>query len=149
MTTNKIFIGSDHSGFLLKKHLIQQLNINYNHSVIDIGCFHQDSVDYPDIAHTLSNQLKDQSNQFGILICGTGIGISIVANRYKHIRCGLCNDIEMAEMTRKHNNANCLALGGRKITNEQGFSIVKTFLETEFEGGRHVSRINKINDIYI
>lgn len=144
-TKKTIFIGSDHGGFLLKKYLIHQLNINYGHNIIDIGCFTQESVDYPDIAHTLSNKLQDQSNQLGILICGTGIGISIVANRYNHIRCGLCNDIEMAEMTRKHNNANCLALGGRKINNEEGYSIVKTFLETDFEGGRHLTRINKIN----
>ena len=147
-TKKTIFIGSDHGGFILKKYLIQQLNIYYNHHIIDLGCFSEDSVDYPDIAHNLANQIQDNTNQLGILICGTGIGISIVANRYQHIRCGLCNDIEMAEMTRKHNNANCLALGGRKITNEDGYSIVKTFLETPFEGGRNLNRINKINRNY-
>ena len=146
MDTKKIIIGSDHGGYKLKKHLIDYMNTKYPHNIIDIGCFDENSVDYPDIAHNLSNLLKDQPNELGILICGTGIGISIVANRYNHIRCALCNDIEMAEMSRKHNNANCLAMGGRKITNEMGVSIVNTFLETNFDGGRHLTRINKINN---
>jgi len=149
MLYKRIIIGSDHAGFSLKKYLINKLNSKeqiVKYDIKDIGCYDENRVDYPNIAQNLCGILKQQPDEMGILICGTGIGISIAANRFKHIRCALCYDSEMAEMSRKHNNANCIALGGRKLENEEAFKIVEKFLKTDFEGGRHQLRIGKIND---
>ena len=137
----KILIGSDHDGFCIKQQIKNSL-IEQGYEIEDIGCENNNRCDYPIIAQKLCQKINDTTR--GILICGTGIGMGIQANRYKHIRCGVCHDIYAAEMTRKHNNANVIALGAR-ITNEINvINIVEVFLKTEFEGGRHQNRINQI-----
>ena len=139
-----IIIGSDHAGFQLKEQIKQYL-IEEGHGIIDKGCYTEESCDYPDIAEMVCKDVNSNTDDIGILICGTGIGMSIKANRYTYIRCGLCLNKTMAEMTRKHNNANVLALGARIIDTNTACSIVNTFMNTDFEGGRHNRRINKLN----
>ena len=139
---NKIFLASDHGGFSLKQTIFFFLKEKYL-NVVDLGCKSIDPVDYPDYAQLLSSKIED-NNSFGIIFCGTGIGISIAANRFSQIRAALCTSVEMASMSRKHNNANVLALGGRIITKELAKEIVFKFLNTKFEEGRHLLRINKI-----
>ena len=139
---NKIFLASDHGGFSLKQTIFFFLKEKYL-NVVDLGCKSIDPVDYPDYAQLLSSKIED-NNSFGIIFCGTGIGISIAANRFSQIRAALCTSVEMASMSRKHNNANVLALGGRFITEELAKEIVFEFLNTKFEEGRHLLRINKI-----
>ena len=139
---NKIFLASDHGGFSLKETIfffLKEKNIN----VVDLGCKSVEPVDYPDYAQLLASKIEN-NNSFGIIFCGTGIGISIAANRFSQVRAALCTSVEMASMSRKHNNANVLALGGRIITKELAKEIVFKFLNTEFEEGRHLLRINKI-----
>ena len=139
---NKIFLASDHGGFYLKETIfffLKEKNIN----VVDLGCKSLDPVDYPDYAQLLASKIE-HNNSFGIIFCGTGIGISIAANRFSQVRAALCTSVEMASMSRKHNNANVLALGGRIITKELAKEIVFEFLNTKFEEGRHLLRINKI-----
>ena len=139
----KIFLASDHGGYKLKE-LVKVFLIKKNYTVEDLGCFSLDAVDYPDYAKILSDKLKTYSNSQGILFCGTGIGISMAANRFTHIRAALCTSIEMASKSRKHNNANVLALGGRVLENNLAFDIVNEFLNTDFEAGRHSIRVDKI-----
>ena len=139
---NKIFLASDHGGFSLKQTIFFFLKEKYL-NVVDLGCKSIDPVDYPDYAQLLASKIED-NNSFGIIFCGTGIGISIAANRFSQIRAALCTSVEMASMSRKHNNANVLALGGRIITEELAKEIVFEFLNTKFEEGRHLVRINKI-----
>jgi len=139
----KIFLSSDHGGFRLKE-LIKDLLIKNNYTIKDLGCFSLDAVDYPDYAKLLSDKLETDINAQGILFCGTGIGISMAANRYSHIRAALCTTVEMASKSRKHNNANVLALGGRIISDKLAIDIVYKFLNTDFEAGRHSLRVNKI-----
>jgi len=128
----KIIIGSDHAGFCLKQQIKNSL-IEQGYEIEDIGCENNNRCDYPIIAQQLCQKINDTTR--GILICGTGIGMSIQANRYKHIRCGVCHNIYTAEMARKHNNANVIALGAR-LTNEiNTINIVEIFLKTEFGGG--------------
>ncbi len=142
----KIGIGSDHGGYELKesiKEYLTQEGIEF----VDYGTNSLESVDYPDFGRKVSDGVLNKEVDRGILICGTGIGISITANRKKGIRCALCSDTFSARMSREHNNANILALGGRVVGLGLALDIVKAFLETEFEGGRHERRINKIDDI--
>ena len=139
---NKIFLASDHGGFSLKNSIFFFLK-EQNIKVVDLGCKSLDPVDYPDYAQLLASKIE-HNNSFGIIFCGTGIGISIAANRFSHVRAALCTSVEMASMSRKHNNANVLALGGRIITKELAKEIVFKFLNTKFEEGRHLLRINKI-----
>ena len=139
----KIFLASDHGGYKLKE-LVKVFLIKNNYTIEDLGCFSLDAVDYPDYAKILSDKLKTYSNSQGILFCGTGIGISMAANRFTHIRAALCTSIEMASKSRKHNNANVLALGGRVLEDNLAFDIVNEFLNTDFEVGRHSIRVNKI-----
>jgi ribose 5-phosphate isomerase B len=139
----KIFLASDHGGYRLKELVKDFLN-KQKQLIEDLGCFSQDAVDYPDYAKLLSDKLKNDLNSQGILFCGTGIGISMAANRYSHIRAALCTTTEMASKSRKHNNANVLALGGRIITDSLATDIVNEFLNTDFEAGRHSLRVNKI-----
>lgn len=141
----KIAIGSDHGGFALKQQIVALLN-EMGHQVKDFGCFSEDSVDYPDFAFPTAEAVAGGEFERGILICGTGIGVSICANKVKGIRCALCGDVLSAELTRKHNDSNVLAMGGRIIGVETAKAIVKTWLNTEFEGGRHIRRIEKINN---
>lgn len=137
-----IFIGSDHGGFDLKNEIIEFLK-NEKEDIKDMGCFSKDSVDYPDIANIVCNEVL-KSDSIGILVCGTGIGMSIAANKINGIRCALCSNEYSAMMAKRHNNANILALGGRVLGIELAKSIVKAFLQNEFEGGRHQKRIDKI-----
>lgn len=138
----KIAIAADHGGYNYKDAIKTRFDaIEW----IDLGTDSGASVDYPDYAHALADCLKSGEADTGILICGTGIGISIAANRHSHIRAALCTDPTMARLTRQHNNANVLALGERIIGLELAYDIVQTFLNTQFEGGRHENRICKIN----
>ena len=139
----KIFLASDHGGYRLKELVKDFLN-KQKQPIEDLGCFSLDAVDYPDYAKLLSDKLKNDLNSQGILFCGTGIGISMAANRFSHIRAALCTSIEMASKSRKHNNANVLALGGRVLEENLAFDIVNKFLNTDFEAGRHSLRVNKI-----
>jgi len=139
----KIAIGCDHAAFVEKNSLITFLE-NKNFSVKDFGCFSNDSVDYPDYARLVAKEIQNNNYDFGILICGSGIGISIAANRHRGIRAALCTSEFHAEMSRKHNDANIIALGARITPIDEMFSIISKFLDTEFEGGRHQNRIEKI-----
>ncbi len=139
----KIAIGSDHAAFDEKNKLVTYLE-NKNFLVKDFGCFSKDSVDYPDYANLVSKEIQNNNYDFGILICGTGIGISIAANRHKGIRAALCTSEFHAEMSRKHNDANIIALGSRTTSVDEMFNMICKFLYTEFEGGRHQNRIEKI-----
>tara|TARA_Y100000991_G_C21728606_1_gene245338 strand:- start:99 stop:527 length:429 start_codon:yes stop_codon:yes gene_type:complete len=140
---SKIFLSSDHGGFKLKE-IVKGFLIKNSIEFEDLGCTSLEPVDYPDYAKILSKKLKIENKSKGILICGTGIGISIAANRFLHIRAALCTTVEMASKSRKHNDANVLALGGRILEDKLALKIVKEFLFTEFEGGRHSLRVDKI-----
>ena len=118
--------------------------VNKKFLVKDFGCFSNDSVDYPDYARLVAKEIQKNNYDFGILICGSGIGISIAANRHRGIRAALCTSEFHAEMSRKHNDANIIALGARITPIDEMFSIISKFLDTEFEGGRHQNRIEKI-----
>ncbi len=138
----KILIASDHAGFSLKKILTEQLT-KLGFKITDLGCdCAEESVDYPDYAQKLCKKL---TTEFGILICGSGIGISIAANRFKHIRAALCHNVKVAKLTRAHNDANVLCLGSRMISEKIALSITKKFLSTKFEGGRHENRVTKLS----
>jgi len=140
----KIFLASDHAGYYLKQEIIAFLQ-KQNFETIDLGCDSAEiSVNYPDFAHKLAQNLVN-SCDYGILICGSGVGISISANRHYHIRAALCHNVKLAKLSRAHNNANVLCLGARVVKNKTAFNIVKNFLKQPFEAGRHVNRINKIN----
>ena len=136
-------IGSDHGGFELKTHVIRHLK-EKGIEMRDFGCYDEASVDYPDIAEQVGNAVVSGVCDRGILICGTGIGISIAANKIKGIRAAVCGDVYSAKMTKMHNDANILCLGGRVIGRELAFMIVDTWLETEYMGGRHAARLEKI-----
>ncbi len=140
---SKIFLSSDHGGFKLKE-LVKGFLIKSDIDCEDLGCNSIEPVDYPDYAKLLSEKLKNNNKFKGILFCGTGIGISIAANRFSHVRAALCTSVEMASKSRKHNNANVLALGGRILDDKLALEIVKEFLCTEFEAGRHSLRVDKI-----
>ncbi len=148
----KIALGSDHGGYRLKESLkqyLQELNIEYS----DFGCNNEQSVDYPDIGFKVSVEVKNGRYDRGILICGTGIGMSIVANKIKGIRASLCHDIFSARNTREHNDANILTLGARVIDAGLAKEIVRIWLNTDFsQEKRHINRLNKIklkeNKIY-
>jgi len=139
----KIAIGSDHAGFELKE-IISQLLQEMGHEVIDMGTASNSSVDYPDFAETVSKAVSEGSVDRGILICGTGIGMSIVANKFKNVRAALCNDLFTAKMSRLHNDANVLAIGGRIVGKDLAKEIVNIWINTPFEGGRHLKRLEKI-----
>ena len=141
----KIIISNDHAGTVLKNGIIDYLNQN-NHEVINMGTNNLDSVDYPDFAYNVAKSFKKEVIDFGILICGSGIGISIAANRYNHIRAALCNDIETSKLSRLHNDANILVLSGRSTDKDLAIDCIRTFFNTNFEGGRHINRINKLSN---
>lgn len=141
-----IAIGCDHGGFELKNHVINHLKekgIEYK----DYGTYSEESVDYPDCAKPVCEAIQNGEAENGILICGTGIGISIAANKYKGIRAALCGDVYSAKMTKEHNNANIICMGGRVLGRELAFMIVDAWLEAEFAGGRHADRIAKIHAV--
>jgi len=143
----KIAIACDHAAFNEKNILIDYISNELNCSVIDLGCNSSDSVDYPLFGHLVGKAITNKDVDKGIVICGSGIGISIAANKIKGIRAALCTSIDHAIMSRKHNNANVLAMGSRFTEPKLLKSIVKVWLETSFEGGRHQLRVNKIEDI--
>jgi len=139
----KLAIGCDHAGFELKEDLKKYLS-DKKIDIIDKGTYSLDSVDYPDFAHTVSNSVTNSEVDLGILICGSGNGISMAANKHAGIRAALCWKKEIASLARQHNDANILSLPARFISLEEAKEIVDTFLVTQFEGGRHANRVNKI-----
>lgn len=141
-----IGIGSDHGGYELKEGIKEYL-VGEGIQVVDFGTDSLESVDYPDFARKVAEAVLNKEVDRGILICGTGIGISIAANRIKGIRCALCSDTFSARMSREHNDANILAMGGRVVGLGLATDIVKAFITSDFEGGRHERRINKIDVI--
>jgi len=143
-----IAIGSDHGGYKLKeeiKRYLEEKEIEF----IDCGTFDEESVDYPEIAQAVSSEVQDGHAEKGIIICRSGIGMSIVANKFKGIRCAKCNDEQEAKFSRMHNNANILALGADYIDINKAIRMVRTWIATEFEGGRHESRVKLIEEIEI
>ena len=142
----KIAVGCDHGGFELKNEIINYLK-SENYEVKDFGTYSTDSCDYPDIAQPVAEAVAAKEFEFGILICGTGIGIGIAANKVPGIRAALCSDTFSAHATREHNNANILTMGQRVVGPGLAIDIVKTFLNAKFEGDRHTKRIDKITAI--
>jgi ribose 5-phosphate isomerase B len=141
-----IAIGCDHAGLDLKKEIILLLN-NLNIQSVDYGTNSTESVDYPDFGEKVSEAVSSGKIDKGILICGTGIGMSIVANKFSGVRASLCNELFTAKMSRLHNDANILVLGGRIVGKDLAKEIVKTWVSTPFEGERHSKRLNKISKI--
>ena len=139
----KIFISSDHAGFYLKDNVIKKFSKKEN--IIDLGPNSSQSVDYPDFAKKLSRKVASSKGSFGILICGSGTGMAIAANKTKNIRAAMCFSAKNTHLSRLHNNANIITLGSRLINKNQAFKFIKIFLKTKFEGGRHTKRIKKIN----
>lgn len=140
----KIAIGGDHAGYQLKERIKQLLDTK-EYSFVDFGPQNEESCDYPDIAHPLAKSVNSGECDLGIAICGSGNGINMTLNKHQDIRSALCWNVELAELARKHNNANVLALPARFISEDLAISCVETFLKTEFEGGRHQRRVSKIN----
>jgi len=139
----KIILASDHAGFKLKEE-IKNFLIKKRKEILDLGTNNTDSVDYPDFAHRLSNEMKKNSKQIGILVCGSGIGMDMVANRHKNIRAALCYSIKSTKLSRQHNNANVMTIGARLTTKNVALKCVNAFINTNFKGGRHLRRIKKI-----
>ena len=139
----KLSIGSDHGGYEYKEAVKEHL-ISLGHEVVDCGCFGVESVDYPDFGIAAAELVRDGKVDRGIVICTTGIGMSIAANKVRDIRCALCSDLKSAEMTRRHNDSNMLAMGAGIIPLSLALEITDVWLSTEFEGGRHARRIGKI-----
>lgn len=142
----KIALGADHGGFELK-NIIKHHLANRGYEVVDFGTNSMESVDYPNFAKIVGESVTSGESNFGILVCGTGIGISIAANKIKGVRCALCTNTTMARLTREHNDANILALGGRIVGDILAIEMVETFLTTEFEGGRHAKRVGLISSM--
>ena len=139
----KIILASDHAGFKLKEE-IKKFLIKKRKKVLDLGTKNTNSVDYPDYAHHLSRRMKKDKSQLGILICGSGTGMSIVANKHRNIRAALCYNTKSTKLSRSHNNANVMTLGSRLIKKNVALRCVNIFLKTDFDGGRHLRRIKKI-----
>jgi ribose 5-phosphate isomerase B len=139
----KICISSDHAGFKLKES-IKDFLINKNISIIDLGPVNENSVDYPDYAKKVSNRVKSKKSDVGILVCGSGTGMAISANKTKKIRAAVCYNLRSTRLSRQHNNANIIAIGSRLTKKNTALRLVSVFLETKFEGGRHLRRVKKI-----
>ena len=138
----KIFISSDHAGYNLKNKIISYFA--KKQKIIDLGPSSNDAVDYPDYAKILSKKVGSTNGSFGILVCGSGMGMSIAANKNKYIRAALCYSKKNTRLSRLHNNANIITLGSRLIDKNKAFNLIKIFLSTKFEGGRHLRRVKKI-----
>jgi ribose 5-phosphate isomerase B len=138
-----IAIGCDHAGYCLKEYLKKKIS-EWGFGIEDFGAFSDESVDYPDMIHPLAKAVDAGTQKWGIVICGSGNGVSMVANKYQGVRAALCWSREIALLARQHNDANILALPARFITEEEAEQTVKAFLETPFEGGRHERRVKKI-----
>jgi len=139
----KIAVGGDHAGFELKNHLIKILSENGN-SVQDYGPFSAESVDYPDYAHSVASAIEEQQHDFGILVCGSGNGVCMTANKHKGVRAALVWNEELAALAKQHNNANIICMAGRFISFEDAGKMVKAYMKSDFEGGRHRRRVRKI-----
>lgn len=137
-------IGADHAGFELKSAVIQHLEAA-GYELKDFGCYSEESIDYPDFGHPVAEMVEENEGMLGILICGSGNGINMTANKHQGVRSALCWKKELAELARQHNNANIIALPARFISEAEGLEMVDTFLSTDFEGGRHERRVNKIS----
>ena len=137
-----ISIGNDHAGVDYKNYIIQNLNDKYD--IKNHGTDIEDSVDYPDFAHPVSSDVENKKSDLGILICGSGNGVAMTANKYKKVRAALCWNKELAVLAKQHNNANIVCIPARFISKEESLKIVKSFIQTGFEGGRHERRVNKI-----
>lgn len=147
--TKKIIpIACDHAGFELKQQVIKYLTDN-QYNIKDYGTFSPESVDYPDMVHPLGRDINNGVFERGIVICGTGNGVQMTVNKYSNVRCALCWIPEIAALARQHNNANILAMPARFIDTQTAIEIVKTFLDTDFEGGRHQRRVEKINKLCV
>lgn len=141
--SKKVLLASDHAGFKLKEE-IKKFLIKRKEKVIDLGTKNTNSVDYPDYAHLLSKKMRKDKNQFGILICGSGTGMSMAANKHQDIRAALCYNTKSTKLSRLHNNANVMTLGSRFIKKKVALKCVSAFLKTDFDGGRHSKRVKKI-----
>ena len=140
----RIVIGSDHGGFELKEQIIEMLT-ELDYAVTDEGCFDNSSVNYPDIAKRVAEKISAGVFEKGVLICGTGIGMSLAANRFPRVRAALCHDHVTAKLSREHNDSNILAIGARVLGAETAKDILVTWLNTAFEGGRHLTRISMLD----
>ncbi len=149
MNQNKttVIIGSDHAAYALKEKVKKYLAEKQGIQVEDAGAHDENSVDYPDIGIRVASSVSNGKYERGILLCGTGIGMSMVANKFPHVRAALCNDLFSAIMCKRHNNANILVMGGRVIGEELALEIVKTWFETPFDGGRHQLRLDKFDQL--
>ena len=139
----KIFLSSDHAGYKLKEFIkihLDKKKINYT----DLGPFNSERVDYPDFAHKVAKKVKTDKKHIGILVCGSGMGMNIAANRHKNIRAAQCFNLKSTKLSRLHNDANIITLGSRLLTKKNALNCVNVFLNTKFEGGRHAKRIKKI-----
>lgn len=141
----KIALGADHGGYQLKNSVLETLK-NGGFEVADFGTNSADSCDYPDFAKLVANAVASGECDFGVLVCTTGIGISIAANKVKGVRAALCHNTDCAKFSRLHNNANVVCMGAKYVGKKLADEIVKTFLQTEFEGGRHARRVSKIEE---
>jgi ribose 5-phosphate isomerase B len=141
----KIVLGSDHVGFSYKKKIVDFLKSEKSHLLKDFGTHSEESCDYPDVAHCVTKAVKNRSFDFGILICRTGNGMAMTSNKYSEIRAGIAWSSEVASLIRQHNDANILVIPTRYVSIEEAINIVETFLETEFEEGGHLKRIEKID----
>lgn len=144
----KLALGCDHAGFPLKQEIVNWLK-NNQIDFHDYGTFSEESTDYPDFAHAVAKAVNDKKFEKGIVICGSGNGVNMTANKYPGVRAALCWNAEIAMLARLHNNANILSLPGRFISREEALKAVHEFLHTEFEGGRHLRRVEKISQILV
>ncbi|MBK6642820.1 MAG: ribose 5-phosphate isomerase B [Bacteroidetes bacterium] len=145
MSTSSIAIGSDHAGFECKESIKTALKtVNSGFALVDVGTHSADSVDYPDFAHQVATQVESGEVEMGVVICGSGNGVCITANKHKGIRAALCWSVEIAALARQHNDANVLCIPARFVSHETALQMVETFMNTAFEGGRHQKRIEKI-----
>ena len=142
----KIVVGCDHAAYELKEAIKEKL-IKEGNDVLDVGCDSTESVDYPKYGHAVGRTVASGEAERGIAVCGSGIGISIACNKVPGIRAALCTSVEMAEMCRRHNNANVVCMGARMISQELAFDIIDKWMTTDFEGGKHERRINELEDI--
>jgi len=140
----RIILGSDHAGFELKAQLIAHLT-NAGYICEDKGCFSPESVDYPDFAHPVATEIANQNAIWGVLVCGSGQGVCITANKHAGVRAALCWSVEVVKLARAHNNANILCLPARFVSQDIAIEMLNTFLNSPFEGGRHAQRVEKIN----
>ena len=141
--SGRVILASDHAGFKLKEE-IKKFLIKKKRTVLDLGTKNTSSVDYPDFAHILSKKMKKKGNKFGILVCGSGNGMDMAANKHKNIRAALCYDIKSTKLSRQHNNANVMAIGSRLTKKKVALKCVNIFIKTSFKGGRHLRRVKKI-----